>query len=421
MIVIIGHGAAGYSAMRTLRALDPGIAVTMIAADRDGFYSRIDLPDVIKGTLTPEQAVRLNVEQMGALGVRCLAGETVTRILPAARQIELASGQRIPYGKLLLATGSRPILPPLPGMDAVGIHTLWTLEDARRIRRAALAAQTAVVVGAGFIGLKTALALRGLGLDVTVIEQLPGLMPRQLDATASDMVADRLRGAGLHLLTATAVESVLADRGTITGVQANGKTIACDLLVCAAGVQPNARLAMEAELDVGLGIAVDAGQRTSDPHIFAAGDVAESRDCLTGACLVPAIWPAAVEQGRVAAYNMKGRPLPAPACLTMNAVEIAGLPVVAFGEVHAGPGDQVLSRVDKNAYHKVIVHNDVPRGVLCLGDIRQAGVLGNMVQQKTPLGGVDPLSAGFDAFSRLADVPLPGWSRPSMKENPHAH
>ncbi len=404
MYIIIGQGAAGSSAVRTLRRLKPDAPVTVITREKDSFYSRIDLPDVIKGKRSPEEATLLTARDFADLNIPCRMGESVSRILPGERAVELASGETLPYTKLLLATGSRPILPPIPGIDSRGVFTLWTLEDARAIAAAAAGARRAVVAGAGLIGLKTALALKACGLDVTIVERLPGIMPRQLDAQAADMIAERLAAEGIRVFTGISATKVLAANGRVRAVETEAGALPCDLLVSAVGVRPDIGLAREAGLDIGLGIAVDARQRTSDPHIFAAGDAAEARDCLSGNCVVPAIWPAAVEQGRIAACNMVSRHREGSFCLAMNSVEIAGMPLVSFGEINAGPGDEELVSVRPGAYRKLVQRGDRLCGVLCLGDISQAGVLGNMVLRQTPVGDLDLLAPRFSAARLIPET-----------------
>ena len=405
MYIIIGQGAAGYSAAQTLRRLDRKLAITMITDEKDFFYSRIDLPDIIKGKIALDDAPVVTADRFAELGIVCRMGETVARILPQEKAVELASGERLGYAKLLLATGSKPILPPIPGSNARGVHILWTLADARSIMESCATARSAVVIGAGLIGLKTAQALKARGLDVTVIERLPGVMPRQLDTTASDLLRARLLDEDIHVLTDTCVDEILTENGAVTGVLA-GARLACELVVSAVGVRPDTRLAREAGLHVEQGIVVDAAQRTSDPSIFAAGDVAQTVDALTGAAVIPAIWPVAVAQGRVAAYNMKGRPLKSDPCLAMNSVEIGGLPLVSFGDINGEPGDDIQTSHQGTTYRKLVRRGETLRGALCLGDIRQAGVLGNMVLQQMPIGRANPMSPRFNAVDLIPGTGL---------------
>jgi nitrite reductase (NADH) large subunit len=386
MYVIIGQGAAGVSAAKTLRRLDPDAPVTVVSEEKDHFYSRIDLPDIVAGKRAPAEAELAAADEFAAARITCRLGEKVARILPAEASVELASGERIPYKKLLLATGSLPVLPPIPGIDASGVYTLWTLAQAREIIAAATTAKTAVVVGSGLIGLKSALALAARGLAVTIVEKLPRVMPRQLDGIGAGMVESRLRALGLEVLTNTEVTGFCAAGGAVSGVRLAGRTLACDMVVMAIGVKPNTALAAAAGLKVGRGIAADGAMRTSQPDIFAAGDCAETVDILSGLPAVPAIWPVAVEEGRVAAANMAGQPLTFDGAVAMNSVEIAGVPLVSVGDIDGAPEDTVLVSRQEDSYRKIVVRGSVVRGILCLGDIRQAGVLGGLVLRQAEVG-----------------------------------
>jgi len=385
MYIIIGQGAAGTTAARTLRELDPATPVTVITDEGDYFYNRIDLPDIIGGKYGPEAAALAVPETFAALDVTCRMGTTVRAIHPDVRQVELTTGERLDYQKLLLATGSVPVLPRLPGIDARGVYTLWTMDQARAIISAAAGARSAVVVGAGLIGLKTALALTARGLEVTVVEKLPRVMPRQLDDAAAAIVAERLWARNVEVLVDTEVRGIITAGGAVTGVEFSDRTLACDMVVMAIGVRPNTQLAAAAGLKVGRGIAVDPCQLTSADGVYAAGDAAEICDALSGEPAVPAIWPAAVEQGRVAAWNMAGGRLQYSGAVAMNSVEVAGVPLVSVGDIEGAAGDEVFISHSGGNYKKVVLHGKVVRGVLCLGDIRQAGVIGGLILRQIEL------------------------------------
>ena len=181
MYIVIGQGIAGATAAETLRKLDPQNPVTVITGERDYVYSRIDLPDIIAGRYEPAASTLRTAEDFAKAGIECLMGETAAALLRDEKAVVLSSGKRLPYDKLLLATGSLPVVPPVPGAGTPGVYSLWTLQQAGEIVDAAGKARSAVVVGAGLIGLKTALALKKRGLNVAVIEKLPRLLPRQLD------------------------------------------------------------------------------------------------------------------------------------------------------------------------------------------------------------------------------------------------
>ncbi len=400
--IIIGQGAAGTSAARTLREIDGQASVTMITRESDFFYSRIDLPDIIAGKYTPDDVVLLRQEQFRDLNVECRMNEAVSRILPGEKTVELTSGVSLRYDKLLVATGSEPVVPPFPGKEARGVYRLWTLDQAREIVHATQTARTAVVIGAGLIGLKAALALRKHGLEVAVVEKMPRIMPGQLDETAAGILTEKIVGLGVRVFTDAQVKGLEAVDGKVSGILSDQGYLAADMVIMAVGVRPNVALAREAGLAVERGIATNEFLETSISDIYAAGDVAEIKDLLTGEPVVPAIWPAAVDQGRIAALNMAGERVAYYGATSMNSVEIAGIPLISIGDISAGTGDQVLSARRGDAYRRIVLHGNTARGVLFMGDIRQAGVAANLVLRHAEIKEVDTLSPTFSFASVMA-------------------
>lgn len=405
MHIIIGQGIAGATAANTLRKLDPENPVTIITDEVDYLYSRVDLPDIIAGKHEPAEAGLQNAEDLAAAGINCLMGERVTAVAPAQKTVDIASGGRLKYDKLLIATGSLPVIPALSNSDSRGVYSLWTMRQAQAIITAARAARNAVVVGAGLIGLKTALALRARGLHVTVVEKLPRVMPRQLDDAASEMLADRLRTSGVAIRVNTGVDGITAANGMVHGVEVGGGVTPADMVIMAIGVKPNIGLAVAAGISTGHGITVDEFQQTSVPDIYAAGDAAETIDNMTGKLTVPAIWPVAVEQGRTAAYNMAGQKKAYNGrIVAMNAVEIAGMPLVSLGDIEGQPGDDILVAHRHDAYRKVVMRDKTVRGVLCVGEIRQAGVLGALISRQADIEEIERLVSPFFNFADLIAV-----------------
>lgn len=382
MNLIIGQGAAGVHAATELRRLDPAVRVTILTAEPDPFYSRIDLPDIVAGSLSADDAELKSPADFEAAGIICRYGTTVTRIDPANQVVELADGDILSFRRLLIATGSSPAKPPIPGVDLAGVHTLWTLAQARCLAEAAPRFQQAIVVGAGLIGLKTALALAKRGLTVRVVECLDRVLAKQLDAEAAGIVTEALREHGVEVLTGVCVQQFKAgEKGRLAGAILSDREIACDLAVIASGVRPNADLAKAAGLEVRRGIVVDSCLRTTAPNIWAAGDVAEVTDSLSGEPVVPAAWPVAVSQGVIAARNMLGAGLAWESSVAMNSVEVAGIPLVSVGSPEAADGDQVLKTRSGNNYRRIVLRDHKVRGLVCLGDIRSAGVLTGLISR----------------------------------------
>ncbi len=396
MHIIIGQGAAGTAAARALRRFAPSADVLVLSAEKNGFYNRIALPDVIAGKTPPEAIGILDDAGFVELGIKCRSGARVLSLDTKKHVLRLEDGEELGYKKLLLATGSLSALPPIEGRDAAGVYSLWTLDDARAIMAAADKSEAAVVVGAGLIGLKTALALKKQGLAVTVVEQMPRVMPRQLDNEAAAMVETGLRSQGLSVLTGTSVQAIRRQKGRVSGVVLEGRELACDMVIMAVGVIPDTRLAREAGLEVRRGIVTDKNMQSSAPDVFAAGDAAESVDILSADPVVPAIWPVAVEQGKAAAASMAGLTAPAFAgSVAMNSVEVGGVTLASIGDIAGAEGDTVRIAREKGAYRRLVFRDGIVRGVLCIGDISPVGILGAFVEQRRALPACNPLARRF--------------------------
>lgn len=383
--LIIGQGAAGTAAANELRRLDDRAAVTVIAEETEGFYSRIDLPDILSGQRRPQDALLQSLERFHTNGIDCLVGTRVVRIVPGEHAVELATGQWLNYDKLLLATGSRPVVLRIPGALAEGSYTLWTMEQALRLAQAAAKAQAAVVIGAGLIGLKTALALRKVGLQVTVLERQSRIMPQQLDEPGAAILEEALKDRGIEVFTGAEVETMETNGGKICGITSSRGRIKCELAVFAAGVRPDTAAAQTAGIHIGAGIVADEYLRTSDADIYTAGDAAAVIDVF-GKRVLSAGWPAAVEQGTIAARNMSG-------CLAerytgyvaKNSVEVAGVPLVSVGNVQAAGVEALTQRIG-NVYKKLVIKDNRLQGFLLMGNIREAGVLAGAVVRAEAAG-----------------------------------
>ncbi|MFZ4438536.1 MAG: NAD(P)/FAD-dependent oxidoreductase [Syntrophales bacterium] len=404
MYIVIGQGIAGSTAATMLRKQDPHTPVAVITNELHYVYSRIDLPDIIAGKCEPAASVLRTAEDFAKAGIECLMGETAVALLRDEKAVLLSSGRRFQYDKLLLATGSLPVVPPVPGGDAPGVYSLWTLQQAGEILDAAGKARSAVVMGAGLIGLKTALALKKRGLNVTVIEKLPRLLPRQLDDEASDMLAESVREEGVEILVGMGIDAISVDSGAVGAVNAGGRVFPADLVVMAIGVKPNIGLAVAVGIETGRGITVDEFQRTSDPDVYAAGDAAETLDPLTGDRTIPASWPVAVAQGRIAASSMAGGRATYDGMVAMNAVEIGGMPLVSIGDIEGQTGDEVLAERRNGAYRKVVIRDGKIRGVLFLGEIRQAGVIGSLISRRVEIAEVERLTSPHFSYADLIAV-----------------
>ena len=298
-IVVVGGGLAAGKLASEYRAAGGEAIVTILGAEPDPPYSR---PPLTKGFLRGE------IDRDGPL-VRPLAeyedeiievrlGTTVERIDPDAHEVELAGGQRVEYGTLVIATGARPRRLPLPGGDLVGVHTYRTLADAETVRAAAEEAHSAIVIGGSFIGAESAASLRLRGLTVTLVERGAALMPQLRAPALSEELAELYRAEGVEILLETELEELTGNGRLLTGARTkDGRTIEGYLAIVGIGVVPNVELAEEAGADVDDGIVVDERFRTSLPDVYAIGDVAKYPDRSSGRLRRIEHWSNANAQG----------------------------------------------------------------------------------------------------------------------------
>ncbi len=298
-IVVVGGGLAAGKLVTEYRAAGGEAPVTVLAAESDPPYHR---PPLTKGFLRGEVEregtyVRPAAEYEDEV-VELRLGVAVERIDPEAHVVVLEGGEEVPYGRLVLATGARPRPLPLPGADLVGVHTYRTLADADAVRTAAEEAHSAIVIGGSFIGAESAASLRTRGLDVTLIEMGPQLMPQLRSPELSAQLADLYRGEGVELLLGTELAELTGNGKLLTGARTkDGTTIEGYLAIVGIGVVPNVELAKNAGADVDDGIVVDERFRTSLPDVYAAGDVARYPDPTSGRLRRIEHWSNANAQG----------------------------------------------------------------------------------------------------------------------------
>ena len=298
-IVVVGGGLAAGRFAETYREAGGEAPLTILSSESDPPYHR---PPLTKGFLRGE------VERDGTYlrpardyeddVVELRLGVTVERIDPGGRVVTLTGGEEVPYGTLVLATGARPRPLPLPGADLVGVHTYRLLDDADAVRTAAEDAHAAIVVGGSFIGAEAAASLRLRGLDVTIVEMGPGLMPQLGSSELSGELAEHYREQGVDVLVDTELAELTGNGRLLTGARTkDGQTLEGYLAVVGIGVVPNVELAQAAGADVDNGIVVDQRFRTSLPDVYAIGDVARYPDRTSGRLRRIEHWSSANAQG----------------------------------------------------------------------------------------------------------------------------
>jgi nitrite reductase (NADH) large subunit len=302
--------------------------------------------------------------------------------------VELESGTKVPFDKLLIGTGSETLIPPIPGLAQVPHCYLWTLDDAMAMKQATEKAKTAVVIGGGFIGMLAAEALRKLKIKLTIVEMAPILLPQLLDDEGGKLFLQAVRDEGVTVKVGSLVDEVTRKNGEIEVTLKGGEQFTLDAAVVATGVRPNVGWVKNSACATNKGVLVNEFLQTNYPDIYAAGDVAEVKDFLADERSLHAIWPTAIDQGRVAGANMAGAHVPYPGSLGMNVVELFNVTLAQLGRFREGPGDDVkmLSKGEDGFYRKVVVDKSGTLvGALYLGDengVAEMGVIHSAIKRR---------------------------------------
>jgi nitrite reductase (NADH) large subunit len=381
-LLIIGAGPAGVSVAETLRQYDAQASIVMLSSEP---YPPYAPPAMIEYFQTGRKAHFWKGEDFTErLALDYRSGTEVVAMLPEDHTVRLADGETISYDRAVIATGSR-LYAPVEGAELPGIYNFKSLSAAealvQKVREGK--AKTGLIVGAGFIGVEIALLLRELGLEVTQIEMEDRVMPRMLDAETSGIVVDVMRERGIDVQLNTKAMTFSGEVQAEAVELESGNTLTADLLVAATGVKPNIEFLEGSGVKTGWGVTVDELLRTNLPDIYAAGDVAETFDRLSGEQYVHAIFPNAVEQGKVVAHNLLGENLPYEGAESMNSLKHLGLPLIAAGLM---VGEELRVQRGK-ALRKVYLQDDLIVGYRLAGDLSAAGIFRTLMNKRVNVSG----------------------------------
>ncbi len=385
--VIIGAGPSGVIAAETLKKLDPQSNVTIVGDEPEPPYSRMAIPYYLIDSIDEGGTyLRKSDDYFGKHGI-AVEQARVESIDTGAKSLKLSTGGNMSYDKLLLATGSHPTKPPIEGMDLPGVHTCWTLEDARHITKLSKPGAKVVLMGAGFIGCIILEALAASGVDLTVVEMENRMVPRMMNEESGGLIKRWCESKNVRVLTSTRVTGISGGSPLDVALE-SGESIPADLVICATGVRPNTDLLNGTDVKTDHGILIDEHMRTSNPDIFAAGDVAQGKDFSTGEYTVQAIQPTAADHGRIAAANMvEGQESIHQGSVNMNVLDTMGLISASFGLWEGSGGDTAeLNDPDNYRYLNLQFQDDVLVGANSLGLTQHVGVLRGLIQTQLHLG-----------------------------------
>lgn len=343
--VIIGSGAAGIAAAESIRCVDERGEILLINEEPQGYYSRPGLAYYLTGELSDDMLFPFSKQDFLRIKARLINAQ-VTQVFPDERRLQLNTGASLPYDRLLIAVGAAAAASRFPGSDLQGVVQMDTMEDVHGIIKMARKARAAVVVGGGITALELVEGFVARRVKTHYLLRGERYWKNVLDPTESHIIQERLAEEGVQIHFHTEIEEILGKRGKVVGVRTkDARQIPCDLVAVAIGVRPRLELAKSAGLETDRGILVNEYLETSREHIYAAGDVAQVYDPLTGKHAVDSLWGPAREQGRAAGSNMAGVRTPYTKPVPFNVTRLANLTTTIIGTVGRGGDDDLLMSI----------------------------------------------------------------------------
>jgi NAD(P)H-nitrite reductase large subunit len=390
--LIIGGGTAGMNAIRTIREEEgERSTITLVSAEKP--YSRMVLPYFLDRSIAESHVYTATAKVLAGWGVTTHIGKRATALDTTKNVCTLDDGATVEYDDCLIATGSSAVRAPVPGADGRGVHSFWTLDQARGVIAQIQPGSHVVMVGAGFIAFTILNSILSLGAKLTIVEVAPRILPRMIDDTGAGLVQGWLERHGVTVRTGAKLASIDDVKGRKRLKFAAGGDLPADVVIMATGIRTNLEWLKGAGVKTNQGIVVDDHLRSSVPNVYAAGDVAEGRDLISGANAVHAIEPTAQEHGRVVGANMAGKDVRYRGSLIINIVEVCHLDVASFGAWDDAQAESASGvRTDRPAYRKLLWRGDRLTGAIILGpssDIwttNDVGMLKGLVQSGVALG-----------------------------------
>ncbi len=390
--VIVGAGTAGLNAITTIREIDRGASeIVLVSAERP--YSRMVLPYYLGRSISESHVFTANPSRLDQLRVTPHIGRRAASLDTKAQKLTLDNGTVVEYDDLLIATGSSAVRAPVPGADGPKVHSFWTLDQAREVLKGITAGSQVTMVGAGFIAFTILNSILTLGAKLTIAEIAPQILPRMIDRTGAEIVENWLKRHGVQVRTAAHLQAIEDADGRKRLRFQEYDDLLADVVIMATGIRPNLEWLAGSGVQVNRGILVDDHLRSNIPSVYAAGDIAEGRDLVTGDLAVHAIEPTAMEHGRIVGANMAGRALAYRGSLLMNIVDVAHLEIASFGAWDSATAEVFSGlRPERPAYRKLLWRGDRLIGAIILGvssDVwttNDVGMLKGLVQSGVQLG-----------------------------------
>jgi NAD(P)H-nitrite reductase large subunit len=383
--LIIGNSAAALNAVKAIRENNSTDPITLVSAERHYAYSPVLLPYYVSKKIKRPALFLADERFYQQNGVELILGNPATRVDPQGRQVTLANDDILEYDNLLIATGSSPKELGIPGEELAGVFTLKTVDDADKLVKAAAAMKDVVILGGGLIGLQAANALYREGRNIIIIIGSKQPLSRNVDPSCAENVCQGIRECGMTILFETYAESIEKAKNKLRVTLSSGRNLQADAVVIGKGVSANMQLVAESEIEVNYGVLVDETMRTNVSNVFAAGDVAEGLNLITGQRQVIATWPNACSQGRTAGINMAGG-MDKNEGLSSNICGFLGSAIASVGITNPENGDfeeVVADEPAKGRYRKLVWNkNNELVGAVLMGTVADIGVITTLIRNR---------------------------------------
>lgn len=378
-VIVIGNGLAGTIFAKSLRELDKGVEIGVFAEEKYNYYPRPNLIEFLAGNLPFEKLFAFSEEWYREQDINVHLANPVKRIFPDVKEIEADDGKRVKYDALLLANGSFAFIPPFKGVEKRGVYTLRTLDDAFELLEYLKSHRRVAIIGGGLLGLEMARAMKSRGADVEVVEFFDYLLPRQLDVQGASVLKAQIEKMGINVHPGLATEEILG-QDEVSGLRfKGGRESKVDMAIVAAGIRPYIRLAKESGLETDRGLVVNDYLQTSNPDIYAAGDVIQHEGQVYG------IIPASYNQARVAAFNILGQRKQYEGTVPSNTLKVVGIDLTSVGLVNPeeGAGEEFRKeKWEEGVYKKIVIQNGMVIGAVWIGTKKGVSEINRIISQK---------------------------------------
>ena len=383
--VIVGNSAAALSAIKAIREVDSSCPITLISRERYNAYSPVLLTYYLRGSLSRDDLFIVDSDFYKTMRVETILGSRAIAVDPSQQTVHLENGKIVEHDNLLIATGASPIGLDSPGNSAGNVFSVRTVEDAEGILSCAKTAKSVVVIGGGLIGLQVSDALFKEVGRLTIMEWSGQLLPESIDAKCAGIIQREIESRGISVILGRKVARINKKGKKAVVISDSGEEVTADLVVISIGLRPNIQLVRNSGIEVNRGILVDEQMRTNVKNIFAAGDVSEGENLVTGKKEVLPTWTNACRQGRIAGLNMAGYEQRYEGGIRETIATLFGLTIAAIGKAKTSKDDETELHFydpDRMSYRKILIANDRIVGAVLLSKTVDVGILGNLIRNR---------------------------------------